>query len=578
MTVAAIYARKSTEQSGVNDEEKSVTRQIEHAKDYATRKGWTVADEHTYSDDGISGAEFVKRPGFLRLMNALKPRPAFQVLIMSEESRLGREAIQASYAFKQIIDSGVRVFFYLTDQERKLDNALDKVMLSLTNFSAEMEREKASQRTYDAMFRKAKALHVTGNKVFGYDNVPVYNREPNTDGTERRQHVVRRINPEQAKVVVKIFELFASGFGLARIAKTLNEDRIPPPHGGNLGWCPTALRDILQRDLYRGIVLWNRTQTIQLGGTRKQRKRPESEWLRLDAPEMRIISQVLWEQVEERRAQNHRAYLRGGDGRLLSRPTGEDRRSAYLLSSIAKCVTCGGSIVAIKRTAKRRYTRTVYRCAYHHKRGSIVCSNNVEVRQDILDSAILHAMNEALDERVLEASVAAALERIRSEQEKFPDQRVALERELSLIQTRLHHLVELIANGRGTDSVINSLHQEEARKKLLVGELERLDNLARVVALDAKRLAKDLRSRLEDVPTLFVRHVPQARQMLRRLLDGHIVCEPIVEGGKPGYRFTATGTFDRLLTGMKVVNESGGGQGSRTPDPYVANVVLSQLS
>jgi DNA invertase Pin-like site-specific DNA recombinase len=29
-------------------------------------------------------------PGFLRLMNALKPRPPFQVLVMSEDSRLGR--------------------------------------------------------------------------------------------------------------------------------------------------------------------------------------------------------------------------------------------------------------------------------------------------------------------------------------------------------------------------------------------------------------------------------------------------------------------------------------------------------
>ena len=77
---------------------------------------------------------------------------------MSEESRLGREAIQVSYAFKQIIDSGVRLFFYMTDQERKLDNAMDKVMLSLSNFAAEMEREKASQRTYDAMFRKAIAV------------------------------------------------------------------------------------------------------------------------------------------------------------------------------------------------------------------------------------------------------------------------------------------------------------------------------------------------------------------------------------------------------------------------------------
>ncbi|MGH7232904.1 MAG: hypothetical protein ACREJU_16330, partial [Nitrospiraceae bacterium] len=138
----------------------------------------------------------------------------------------------------------------------------------------------------------------------------------------------------------------------------------------------------------------------------------------------------------------------------------------------------------------------------------------------------------------------------------------ALGRELSLIQTRLHHLVELVANGKGTDSVIASLHQEEARKKDLLQELERLDNLAKVVSLDAKRLAKDLRSRLEDIPALFARHVPQARQMLRKLLDGHIMCEPIVEGGKPGYRFTATGTFDRLLTGVKLVaNAFGGGQG-----------------
>lgn len=560
--LAAIYARKSTEQSGMNAEEKSVSRQIEHAKAYALAKGWRVADEQVYSDDGISGAEFVKRPGFIRLMNALKPRPPFQVLVMSEESRLGREQIETAYALKQIMDAGVRVFFYLEDRERTLDSALDKVMLSLTSFSAEMEREKASQRTYDAMLRKAKALHVTGNKVFGYDNVPVYNREANADGTQHRQHVVRQINPAQAKVVVRIFELFASGFGLARIAKALNEDRIPPPHGGSLGWCPTALRDILQRDLYRGVVLWNRTQTIQRGGTRKQRKRPESEWLRLDAPELRIISPLLWEQVEDRRARNHRAYLRGEDGRLLSRPTGEDRRSAYLLSSIAKCVTCGGSIVAIKRTAKRRYTRTVYQCAYHHKRGSAVCTNNVEVRQDLLDSAILHAMHEALDVRVLEASVAEGLEQLRRERDQAPTQRLAVERELSLIETRLHHLVEHIATGRGSEFVTTSLHKEEARRKALLEELGQLDGLAHVASLDAARLAKDLHSRLEDLPALFARHVPQARQMLRKLLDGHILCEPFTEGEKRGYRFTATGTFDRILSGVKVVNGFGGGQGS----------------
>ncbi len=57
------------------DEEKSVTRQVERARPYAAQKGWTVADANVYTDDGISGAEFQKRPGFLRLM-----RRAFQRL------------------------------------------------------------------------------------------------------------------------------------------------------------------------------------------------------------------------------------------------------------------------------------------------------------------------------------------------------------------------------------------------------------------------------------------------------------------------------------------------------------------
>ena len=89
--IAAIYARKSTAETGLNDEEKSVTRQIEHASAYALKKSWTVGEDHIYSDDGVSGAEFGdQRPGFLRLMSALKPKPPFQVLVMSEESRLGR--------------------------------------------------------------------------------------------------------------------------------------------------------------------------------------------------------------------------------------------------------------------------------------------------------------------------------------------------------------------------------------------------------------------------------------------------------------------------------------------------------
>jgi hypothetical protein len=58
---------------------------------------------------------------FLRLMNALKPRPTFDVLIMSEESSVARQAIETAYALKQLIQAGVRVFFNLEDRERTFD-------------------------------------------------------------------------------------------------------------------------------------------------------------------------------------------------------------------------------------------------------------------------------------------------------------------------------------------------------------------------------------------------------------------------------------------------------------------------
>jgi site-specific DNA recombinase len=257
MTTAAIYARKSTEQTGVADEQKSVARQVEHARQYATVKGWTVDESAIFVDDGISGAEFAGRPGFVRLMNALKPRPPFQVLVMSEESRLGREAIETAYALKQLVQAGVRVFFYLEDRERTLDSPTDRIMLSLTAFADELEREKARQRTYDAMIRKARSGHVTGGRVFGYDNLVIVG----FDG--QRSHVERRINEREASTVRRILEMSTAGHGVRTIAKRLNADGVPAPRaqqGRPVAWAPSTVWEVLRRRLYRGEIVWNQSR------------------------------------------------------------------------------------------------------------------------------------------------------------------------------------------------------------------------------------------------------------------------------------------------------------------------------
>ena len=64
--ICAVYARKSTKQSDVNDVEKSVTRQINLAKAFAAEKKWPVIE--TYIDDGVSGQESAKLVNRARML------------------------------------------------------------------------------------------------------------------------------------------------------------------------------------------------------------------------------------------------------------------------------------------------------------------------------------------------------------------------------------------------------------------------------------------------------------------------------------------------------------------------------
>ena len=134
--IAAIYARKSTDQTGVADEAKSVTTQIENAKAFNFSKGWSVGP--IFQDDGISGAEFERRPGFVALMNALRPAPVFQALVMSEESRLGRSTDMVPYVLRKLTNAGVDVWCYRQNRKIALDTPVEEFMVSATSFAADM--------------------------------------------------------------------------------------------------------------------------------------------------------------------------------------------------------------------------------------------------------------------------------------------------------------------------------------------------------------------------------------------------------------------------------------------------------
>jgi DNA invertase Pin-like site-specific DNA recombinase len=267
------------EQSHVAEEARSVTRQADHARAFAERKGWRVAEAHIYSDEAISGAEFEKRPGLQRLLRSLEPRPPFDVLIVSEDSRLGREAIETSRVVKTILRSGVRIFAYLDDTEIRLDSALDKITFALRGFGSEQERERATQRSRDTSKRKAISGHVTGGRCYGYRNRDV-GGQLDASGRSPRSHVEFVIREDEAAIVREIHELCADGFGYKSIAGILNRKGIPGPRSPE--WDSNTVRTILMREKYRGVIVWNKTRKRDEDGKRiferAKLRRPEAEW------------------------------------------------------------------------------------------------------------------------------------------------------------------------------------------------------------------------------------------------------------------------------------------------------------
>ncbi len=538
--ISAIYARKSTDQSGVADAEKSVTRQIEHASDYAVGKGWTVAPEHIYSDDGISGAEFANRPGFLRLMNALKPTPPFQVLVMSEESRLGREAIETAYALKQLVTAGVRVFFYLEDRERTLDSPTDKIMLSLTTFADELEREKARQRTYDAMLRKARAGHVTGGRVFGYDNVRV------------NGHVERRINETESEVVRRIFDLSANGHGMKAIAKRLNAEGAPSPRaqqGRSQSWAPSSVRTVLFRDLYRGVITWNQTRKRNQWGQKQQTRRPEDEWVRIPAPHLMIVTDEVWEAAHARLDAARAVYLKGTGGQRFGRPP-VGSSSKYLLTNLAQCGCCGSSL-KVRTRSHRHFRAKFYGCSGYHDRGRTICSNGVDIPMEDANGIVLEALlDEVLTPDVLDESVEHALQILMGGEKQSEADRRRLEQQMRRVEGERERLVEAVATGGELGSLLSALRDRESRLDNLRAESEALRSRKQNARqLDGRRIAAELRELAKHWRDVLAGEPAHARPILTKLLVGRVSFTPLEDPKRWELRGQGTivGLFQTIL-------------------------------
>src|SRR4051812_35850314 len=116
---ASIYARKSNEQD-VEDDQKSVTRQILGARGFITSKGWTLDEGNVYTDDAVSGALFETRPEFQRMLRDAQAGH-IDTIVFYDLDRFGRHGHRTMVALNMLADVGVEVWDFSTGTRVDLD-------------------------------------------------------------------------------------------------------------------------------------------------------------------------------------------------------------------------------------------------------------------------------------------------------------------------------------------------------------------------------------------------------------------------------------------------------------------------
>ena len=529
---AAIYARKS------DDNDASVALQANEARAFIDTKGWTLALDSTFEDNDVSGKFFTernakgeaKRPGLAQLLAAAKqhPRP-FDVLVLRDASRLGREMTETAWLQKDLLQRGLRVFHYLDGKELQLKTPKDKLVANLDHYHNEEYRVQISEWTQKRLRTKHELGHVTNGKLYGYDNVEILKPGKKPGDKDARDHVVRRPNSAQAAVVQRIFSRYGAGVGFRVIARELNREGVP---ASGKQWFPETLRDMLRNAHYIG--------TITYGGAQPITRHDEA---------LRLVPQDLWEVVQARLAEAKATYLRTPAGRLQGKPL-DTKEGRYLLSGLLQC-KCGAPLQA--RTSNTKY----WRC-----RASFdgTCQNAATITMKRLDAAILSAVQALIEPDVL----ASYLYPLRLQEPDPQARRQQLQAQLAETERALVKLVEaVVAGGDSVPTLLAALKEHEARKTTLTHALQAL---AQAPAQPVGDLAEWGQRVLEVAQLggyvgLARQHPARARQLLRKLLLGRIT----LTRTPAGLTFSAELTMGPIAGPLGFHTVPAGGRGPAAP-------------
>ena len=448
MTRVALYARYSSDQQSAA----SIEDQFRICRERAASEGWHVVE--TYSDAAISGASMILRPGIQSLVQDARAG-LFDMVLAEALDRVSRDQADVATLYKHLQFARVPLVTLAEGEISELHVGLKGTMNAL--FLKDL-----AKKTHRGQRGRVEKGFSAGPVGYGYRTV----RRLSSEGELVRGEC--RIEPSEAPVVERIFREFAAGKSPRAIARDLNAQRVAGPAGRP--WSNTTVTGkrcqgvgILNNELYVGKRVWNHKHYLKnpLTGQRVARTNPQAEWVRVEVPHLRIVSDDLWQAVKQRQDALTDQYTQATQASRMHL----GRRPVHLLSGLIECGLCGGKVgVAVNGR---------YGCLNHHRRH--ICANNRTIRREVLDQRALAGLAERLvSPDKVQAAVAAYAEHINSENREQRAQAEGDRRALEKIDRAIAGIITAIEDG---------LYQPAMKSRMAELERQKADIAARLAQL-----------------------------------------------------------------------------------------------
>lgn len=491
---AVIYARYSTD----GQREASIDDQVRNCSRFAEREGIVVGE--VYHDKAISGA-VLARPGYQAMLEAAMAGQ-FTILIVDDLSRLSRDDYEMKGVLRRLTWRGIRIVGVSDGYDS--DRKGHKIHAGFKGLMNELFLDDIRERTHRGMTGQAIKGYNCGGRTYGYRNTPIEDEtRKDAYGRPAVLAVEYRIDEHQAETVRLIHEWYASGCSYKWIASELNRRKIPSSRGSS--WATSAIKVILENEMYAGTLIWNRRIWIKHPdtGRRTYRERPKEDWIVSHRPELRIVPEDMVDAVRQRQ-QLTRASGIGKHGTAARK---------YLFSGMMRCAECGGNFVIAAGGGR-------YGCANHKTRGSAVCSNGLTVSRQIVEKNILASVKQRLKSpRCLDTFKASAARLI--EDHNASDHVAQIEQKLKAACRTRDNLLNAIKQGILTVSTKESLEAAEADVAELKRQLERAARWQ--VAAILPKAVERFQAAIDELEDRLNGHVAPAREVLRAILGDSIV-------------------------------------------------------